>query len=106
MLRGFAMPGRPRFRTEFNRPAGPAGDLPVSIAGVTARTPENAAAFLTSLSKPAAVLDRAELIAASDLIIEAAGGHVVSQLARETFAQGKDLMVISIGAILADMEIL
>ncbi|MCI0794034.1 MAG: DUF108 domain-containing protein, partial [Chloroflexi bacterium] len=37
---------------------------------------------------------------------ETAGGHVVPELARDTFAAGKDLMVISIGALLDHPEII
>ena len=47
-----------------------------------------------------------ELIAASDLIVEAAGGAVVPRLAEEVFAAGKDLMVISAGALLDHPEIM
>ncbi len=39
-------------------------------------------------------------------MIETAGGHVVPELAEETFAAGKDLMVISIGALLEHPEII
>jgi aspartate dehydrogenase len=47
-----------------------------------------------------------QLIAASDLIVEAAGGAVVANLAAEVFAAGKDLMVISAGALLDHPEII
>ena len=36
----------------------------------------------------------------SDLIVEAADGHVFAELVKKTFAAGKDLMVISVGALL------
>jgi len=38
--------------------------------------------------------------------VETAGGHVVATLAKETFAAGKDLMVISIGALLEYPEVI
>jgi aspartate dehydrogenase len=81
------------------------GQLNVRVAGVSSRTEDTARSFLASLTTPAPFLPRAEVIAASDLVIETAGGHVVPELARETFAAGKDLMVISIGALLDHMEI-
>ncbi len=83
-----------------------AGKLPVSIAGVTSRTKSSAQAFLSTLRQPPPYLERSELIARSGLIVETAGGHVVAELARETFAAGKDLMVISIGALLEHPEII
>jgi len=82
------------------------GNLPVEVAGVTSRTESSARAFLVTLTKPPPYLEREELIARSDLIVETAGGHVVPGLARETFQAGKDLMVISIGALLEHPEII
>jgi aspartate dehydrogenase len=82
------------------------GRLSVRIAGVTSRTEKNAGEFLLSLTNPPPYLPLRELIAASDLIIEAAGGSVVPSLAGEVFAAGKDLMVISAGALLDHPEIM
>ena len=62
--------------------------LPVTIAGVTSRTESNAQAFLSTLRHPPPYLERGELIARSDLVVETAGGHVVAELARETFEAG------------------
>lgn len=83
-----------------------AGKLAVSVAGVTSRTEKSARAFLSTLRDPPPYLDRAHLIANSDLIIEAAGGAVVPGLTEEVFAAGKDLMVISVGALLDHPEII
>ncbi len=82
------------------------GRLPVSVAGVTSRTEGKARAFLSSLLNPPPYLERDELIARSSLVVETAGGHVVPELAREVFGAGKDLMVISVGALLEDPEII
>ncbi len=82
------------------------GKLPVSVAGVSSRTEDRAREFLATLENPPPYLDRDQLIAASDLVVETAGGHVVPELARDTFAAGKDLMVISIGALLDHPEII
>ncbi len=83
-----------------------AGRLGVSIAGVTSRTETTAHAFLSTLRDPPPYLERDELIARSTLVVETAGGHVVPELAREVFEAGKDLMVISVGALLDHPEII
>ena len=83
-----------------------AGRLPVSVAGVTSRTESRAAAFLSSLRSPPPYLGRKDLIDRSDLVVETAGGHVVPELAREAFGAGKDLMVISVGALLEHPDII
>jgi aspartate dehydrogenase len=85
---------------------GDAGGLPVAIAGVNSRTESTARAFLSSLHNPPPYLNREELIARSTLVVETAGGQVVPELAREVFKAGKDLMVISIGALLDHPEII
>jgi aspartate dehydrogenase len=82
------------------------GKLPVGIAGVTSRTERSAREFLLTFKNPPPYLALGELIAASDLIIEAAGDSVVRSLAEEVFAAGKDLMVISAGALLDYPEIM
>ena len=80
--------------------AADSGKLNVAVAGVTSRNDQRAHEFLGSLDNPPPYLDRQELIAKSDLLVETAGGHIVEELAKETFDARKDLMVISIGALL------
>ena len=82
------------------------GRVAVAVAGVTTRTEETARAFLATLRNPAPLLDLASLIARSDLVIETAGGAVVPELARQVFDAGKDLLVISVGALLDHPEII
>ncbi len=82
------------------------GNLAVRVAGVTSRTERNAREFLAACKNPPPYLPLTELIAASDLIVEAAGGHVVAELAQKTFGAGKDLMVISVGALLDHPEVM
>jgi aspartate dehydrogenase len=82
------------------------GKLSVRIAGVTSRTEKSARDVLSTFKNPPPYLSLPELIAASDLIVEAAGGAVVPGLAEEVFAAGKDLMVISAGALLDQPEIM
>ncbi len=81
------------------------GVLSVDIAGVTSRTEKAAREFLSTLRHPVSYLNLAELISRSDLVVEAAGGAIVPGLARDTFEAGKDLMVISIGALLDHPEV-
>ncbi len=86
--------------------AGETGTLSVRIAGVTSRTEGSALEFLSTLKNPPDFLTQEQLITASDLILEAAGGDVVPRLAKDVFAAGKDLMVISVGALLDHPEIM
>jgi aspartate dehydrogenase len=82
------------------------GKLSVRITGVTSRTEKSAREFLSAFPDPPAYRTLGDLIAAADLIVEAAGGAVVAGLAEQVFAAGKDLMVISVGALLDHPEIL
>ncbi len=82
------------------------GILNVNVAGVTSRTEKTARDFLSTLRHPVPYLNLAELISRSDLVVEAAGGAIVPGLARDTYDAGKDLMVISIGALLDHPEVM
>lgn len=86
--------------------AGDAGDLGAPVAGVISRTSETAREFLETLDSPPPYLEWGELVERSSLLIETAGGHVVPALAEAAFGAGKDLMVISIGALLEHPEII
>ena len=77
-----------------------AGRFKVHITGVNSRSADNARSFLSNLDNPPPYLELPELIARSDLIIEAAGSTIVPILASGCFAAGKNLMVISVGALL------
>ena len=86
--------------------AGDSGDLGVPVAGVASRTSSTAQAFLSTLKSPPPYLELEELVERSSLMVETAGGQVVPSLAEATFAAGKDLMVISIGALLEHPEVM
>jgi aspartate dehydrogenase len=86
--------------------AADAGKLSVRVAGVTSRTETTAREFLATMRNPASYLPLGQLIAAADLIVEAAGGSIVPTLAKQVFAAGKDLMVISVGALLDYPEVM
>ena len=75
-------------------------------ACVTSRTESSCRDFLQTLGTPVPLLALDELIARSDIVVEAAGGAVVPELARQVFDAGKDLMVISVGALLDHPEII
>ena len=75
-------------------------------ACVTSRTESSCRDFLQTLGTPVRFLALDELIARSDIVVEAAGGAVVPELARQVFDAGKDLMVISVGALLDHPEII
>jgi aspartate dehydrogenase len=83
-----------------------AGRLAVPVAGVTSRTESSARAFLATLRAPPPYLPLGDLVAAASLLVEASGGPTVLELARSAFAAGKDLMVISVGALLEHPELL
>ena len=82
------------------------GKLAVRIAGVTSRTEKKAREFLAGFSNPSPYISLDELVAASDLVIEAAGGAVVPRLAEKVFGARKDLMIISVGALLDHPEVM
>ena len=86
--------------------AADAGELDVDVAGVSSRSRERAEEYLETLASPPPYLELAELVERSSLIVETAGGHVVPSLAKAAFGAGKDLMVISIGALLEHPEVM
>jgi len=82
------------------------GKLSAALVGVNSRSEGTAREFLASCAVATPYLALGDLIASADLVVEAAGGAVVSDLAERVFAAGKDLMVISVGALLDHPEII
>lgn len=82
------------------------GRLPVAVAGVASRTQATAEQFLATLPEPPPLLDLETVIRRSELVIEAAGGHLVAELAERAFGAGRDLMVISVGALLEQSHLM
>jgi aspartate dehydrogenase len=80
------------------------GDIPVQVAAVHSRDAEKAEAFAATLKATPPVLDLDRLIASSDLVIEAATQDALATIAPATLAAGKDLMVLSVGALLDHPE--
>ena len=83
-----------------------AGKLSVRVAGVNSRTESGAREFLSTFSEPPAYRSLGDLVESADMIVEAAGGAVVPSLAEQVFAAGKDLMIISVGALLDHPDII
>lgn len=81
------------------------GKLKARVVAVTSRTAEKARAFLKQFPGAPPYRELDALIAECDLIVEAAGGPAVPDLARRCFAAGKDLLVISVGALLDHPEL-
>ncbi|MFQ5914869.1 MAG: aspartate dehydrogenase [Nitrospinota bacterium] len=77
-----------------------AGMLRAKIAAVISRDGRKAQGFLSTLRDAPRWGPLDELIDLSDLVVEAAGAHIVPALAEAVFDAGKDLMVISVGALL------
>ena len=78
----------------------------INVAGVYSRTASRAKSFLQTLSPPPPYLELPELIEQSDIVVEAASGSVVPELAKSVFAMRKDLVIASIGALLEHPEII
>jgi aspartate dehydrogenase len=78
-----------------------AAGLPgVCLAGGTSRDRERAAAFLASLPASPPCLSMEALIQHSDLVVEAATRTALETLAPAVLDAGRDLLVLSVGALL------
>ena len=82
--------------TELDRGAAPGAQL----AALSSRNLEGAQEFARSLQQPPPVVPLGDLAPLVDLVLEAAGGGAMESIARATLTQGKDLMVLSCGALL------
>lgn len=76
------------------------GEVRAELAGIASRTAEKAQALADSLACRPPVLALDDLIARADLIVEAAGGKALETIAPRTLERGKNLMVLSGGALL------
>ena len=79
--------------------------LPGSVlAGATSRGADRARAFLASLPAPAPYVGLDELIERSDLVLEAATRDALEPVAPRILEAGRDLLVVSVGALLDHPE--
>lgn len=74
------------------------------LAGALARDREKAERFLKGLDRPVPFLDAAELVAASDIVVEASTRAHLEELAPRVLDAGRDLVVLSCGALLDHPE--
>jgi len=72
----------------------------VTLAAATARDRARGEAFLKSLGTPRPFLSLDELIAASEVVVEASNQAHLAEIAPRALAAGRDLVVLSCGALL------
>jgi aspartate dehydrogenase len=75
-----------------------------TLAGATSRDEPRAKAFLAGLPGPPSYLTLPRLIETSDLLVEAATGDALTEVAPAVLGAGRDLLVLSIGALLDHPE--
>lgn len=81
------------------------GGLPgLALAGVTARAREKAERFLKALRAPAPFLALDDLVHASDVVVEASTQAHLEEIAPKALGAGKDLVVLSCGALLGRQD--
>jgi aspartate dehydrogenase len=76
------------------------GKVQVQLVAVTTRHEQPARPFLQALCHQPPLLSLDELVARSDLVIEAATQQALDIIAPCTLRQGKDLLVLSVGGLL------
>jgi aspartate dehydrogenase len=80
------------------------GEVAASLTAVHSRTLAHAQAFAGTLCRVPEVVDAHGVIARCDLVIEAATQAALTELAPAVLAAGKDLMILSVGALLEHPE--
>ena len=80
------------------------GEIAACLTAVHSRTEATARRFLSTLNHVPPLVDLQTLVAQSDLVVEAAGQTALCEITPVTFAAGKDLMMISVGALLDHPE--
>ncbi len=77
----------------------------VSVVAVAARDADRARASLAEISVQADVVDFGRLAADSDIVVECAPAHLLSQIAEPVLRAGKELITLSAGALLTSPEL-
>ena len=80
------------------------GEVAVHLAALYSRNLAKAQAFAHTLNRVPEVVDLAGVIARCDLVIEAATQAGLTAMAPDILTAGKDLMVLSVGALLDHPE--
>jgi aspartate dehydrogenase len=70
------------------------------LAGATARTAATAEAFLASLATPVPLFSLEDLVAVSEVVVEASSQAHLQEIAPRALGAGRDLVVLSCGALL------
>jgi aspartate dehydrogenase len=76
------------------------GRVPASVTAVTTRTPAKAEAFLRGLRSRPPMTDLPGVVEASEVVVEASGGPTVEAICRAALPRGRDVLVLSAGALL------
>jgi aspartate dehydrogenase len=80
------------------------GEVAVQLTALHSRNLAKAHAFVRTLGRVPEVVDLAGVIARCDLVIEAATQAALTEMAPDILRAGKDLMVLSVGALLDHPE--
>lgn len=82
------------------------GKVPgATLAAMTSRSMDKARAFVATLANPVPVLALEEMAQLVDLVVEAAIGSALNDIAIATLKAGKDLMALSGGALLGRQDL-
>lgn len=75
------------------------------LSAISVRRPERSERFLSSLRRPPAVLTVGELAATADIVIECAPAAIFTEIAEPVLRDGKELIVLSAGALLEHWDL-
>ncbi len=83
------------------------GAIPgIELTAVAARDSEKARRILDELGCGVPVLPLADLVSVADLVVECAPSAILPEIARPVLAAGKKVMVLSVGALLSNPDLL
>ncbi len=80
--------------------------FPAELAGLTSRTREKAESLSAELVSSPPVLDLPDLLAASDLIVEAVSPESARSVIEQTLRADRDILVLTVGALILHPELL
>jgi aspartate dehydrogenase len=76
------------------------GEVRAELVGIASRTPEPARALATALACRPPVLSLDDLITRAEIVVEAAGGKALEEIAPKVLERGRHLVALSGGALL------
>ena len=83
------------------------GTIPgIELVALAARNKDKLETFSRELNRPVAIGDLNSWIAKCDLIIEASGAATVDQIVRSSLAKEKDVMILSVGALIENKSLI